>query len=91
MGPFWQLIQDHLDRMEFPPSNRRLADRLDIAPTTLTNWRRGLKALPDQENLEAVAAFIGKPYDAVLGAALDETGYSAAARKRQSPKPPSSD
>ena len=79
MGAFWELIQDHLDKMEFPPSKRRLAERLDVVPQTITNWQQGLTELPKRRNIEAVASFVGKSYGSVLAAALADAGYGRGA------------
>lgn len=85
MGAFWDLIDQHLQKMEFPPSKRRLALRLGVAPQTITNWQTSVTDLPKRENLEAVADFVGRPYSEVLEAALSETGYGPGrARKRRS-------
>lgn len=90
VGAFWELIDEHLGKMEFPPSKRQLAARLDVSPQTITNWQLGIHDLPDRENLEAVAAFVGKTYDDVLRAALAETGYSPGGpkRPRRAARPP---
>lgn len=80
VGALWDMIEQHLSRQEFPPSKRRLALRLDVSPTTLKNWQDGFVELPKRENLEAVADLIGKPYEAVLEAALSDTGYAKRSR-----------
>lgn len=94
VGAFWDLIDEHLGRMEFPPSKRRLAERLGVAPQTITNWQNGLKELPDRDNLEAVAAFVGRTYGEVLNAALSDTGYARGsgfgAVRRSKKQPPAS-
>lgn len=91
VGAFWDLIDEHLGRMEFPPSKRRLAERLNVAPQTITNWQAGLNELPKRENLEAVASFVGRSYGEVLNAALSDTGYargSGLSARRRSKSPP---
>ena len=91
---FWNLIQSHLDTLEFAPSGRQLADRLGVAPQTLTNWKAGLTELPKRKNLEAVAAFIGKPYGYVLLTALNDTGYGHGAKltvRQPEPRKPAKD
>lgn len=94
LGAFWELIDEHLGRMEFPPSKRRLALRLDVSPQTITNWQHGLTELPKRENIEAVASFLGKSYGEVLQAALSDTGYSRGSgidvkpRRRKPPAAP---
>ena len=62
--------------MEFPPTKRRLALRLGVAPQTITNWQTKVTDLPKRENLESVADFVGRSYDDVLQIALSETGYA---------------
>ena len=95
MGAFWELIDEHLGKMEFPPSKRRLALRLDVSPQTITNWQHGLTELPKRHNLEAVASFIGRTYGEVLEAALSDTGYSRGseivARRRRAKRTPPAD
>jgi transcriptional regulator with XRE-family HTH domain len=71
----WALLQAHRDTQPYPPSDRRIAARLGISPTALTNWRTGLSALPKRTNLEALAALAGVPYRQVLAAALHDAGY----------------
>lgn len=91
MGAFWDLIDEHLSKMEFPPSKRRLAERLDVAPQTITNWKAGLNAIPKRKNLEAVADFTGRSYGDVLRAALAETGYGQGAGLSTPKRPASRD
>jgi transcriptional regulator with XRE-family HTH domain len=92
VGAFWELIDEHLGKMDFPPSKRRLALRLDVSPQTITNWQHGLTELPKRNNLEAVASFIGKTYGEVLEAALSDTGYARGSdigtRRRSKRTPP---
>lgn len=80
MGAFWQIIQTRLAREQFKVSDRQLAHRLGVSPTTIGNWRGGLKALPAERNLRSVADFAGKSYEAVLFAALSETGHARGTR-----------
>jgi transcriptional regulator with XRE-family HTH domain len=87
VGAFWDLIDAHLSTMEFPPSKRRLADRLNVAPQTITNWKAGLHELPKRENLEAVASFTGRSYGDVLRAALSDTGYGRGSGLTRRPRP----
>lgn len=94
MGAFWDLIDEHLQRMDFPPAKRRLALHLGVAPQTLSNWQSGLINLPERKNLEAVATFVGKTYGEVLLAALSDTGYARGAglaTSKSSSRPSKSD
>lgn len=76
MGQLWDLVQRHIEEAMYKPSERQLAARLKVSPTTLTNWReRELKRLPTRENLEAIADLVGVRYSVVLEAALYDTGY----------------
>lgn len=57
-------------------SDAGLADRIGITRQTLVQWRNGeLRTLPTQVNLRAAATELGRPYRAVLEAALEDTGY----------------
>lgn len=72
MGAFWDLVQDELDRERFPPSDRKLALRLGVSPSTPKNWRDGLKQLPTEKSIQAVADFTGRSYETVLSIAQSE-------------------
>lgn len=78
MGRLWELIQSHIDKAPYPPSERQVAHRLGVSPTTLGNWRDP-KKLPSRENLQAIADLVGVRYAVVLDAALMDTGYHEAA------------
>ena len=57
-------------------SDAELARRIGISRENLRLWRTtGLRALPGQDNLRAVARTIGEPYRKVLSAALIDAGY----------------
>lgn len=77
MGRLWELIQRHIDNAPYPPSERTLARKLGVSPTTLGNWRDP-KKLPSRENLQAIADLVGVRYSVVLDAALMDTGYHEA-------------
>lgn len=79
MGLLWDLIQKHIDSAPYPPSERAVATKLGVSPTTLGNWR-DLKRLPSRENLQAIADLVGVRYSVVLDAALRDTGYHEASR-----------
>lgn len=77
MGRLWELIQRHIDNAPYPPSERTVARKLGVSPTTLGNWRDP-KKLPTRENLQAIADLVGVRYAVVLDAALHDTGYHEA-------------
>lgn len=79
MGKLWELLQHHIDSSPYPPSERQVAAKLGVSPTTLGNWRAP-RNLPTRENLQAIADLIGVRYSVVLDAALYDTGYHEAAR-----------
>ena len=57
-------------------SDAELARRIGISRENLRLWRtNGLRALPGQDNLRAVARTIGQPFRKVLSAALFDAGY----------------
>jgi transcriptional regulator with XRE-family HTH domain len=71
----WRLVQDYLDRQPFPPSDRRLAQRVGVSPTTIGSWRRGeLTQTPKVDNLDRLADLIGVPYRTVHRAAALDAG-----------------
>jgi len=74
MGLLWDLIQRHIDAAPYPPSERQVAAKLGVSPTTLANWRE-LKRLPSRESLRSIADLVGVRYAVVLDAALRDTGY----------------
>lgn len=80
VGAFWDIIQTELDRERFHVSDRQLALRLDVSPSTVANWRTGLRELPEVKNLRAVAEFAGRSYEEVLLAALSDTGHADGTR-----------
>lgn len=73
-GQLWHLVQQWMDSIPYPPSQSRLAARLEVSRSTLTDWkyRRGF---PSPDNLKALAREIGVPYERVLDAALMDRGY----------------
>jgi len=80
MGAFWDLIQTEVDRERFHVSDRQVALRLGVSPSTIKNWRDGLRRLPDEKNLRSVADFTGNAYEDVLLTALSETGHARGTR-----------
>lgn len=73
-GVLWALIQQWLDSMPYPPSQRRLASRLAISPSALSDWKYG-EGFPSPEHLYRLATEIQVPYEKVLDAVLQDRGY----------------
>lgn len=86
MGKLWELLQRHIDAAPYPPSERQVAGRLGVSPTTLANWREP-KKLPSRENLQAIADLVGVRYSVVLDAALYDTGYHESTVVTLRPRP----
>jgi transcriptional regulator with XRE-family HTH domain len=76
VSQLWKIVQAHIDAQPYPPSERQIAMRLGVSPTTLANWRTSRIELPKPENLMALADLTGVSYDKVLQAALDDSGYA---------------
>lgn len=77
MGRLYGLIQAHIDAQPYPVSERQLAQRIGVSPTTLKNWRSPVRLI-DKKHLEAIARVTGVPYYRVLDALLHDIGYLAA-------------
>lgn len=73
-GALWDLIQEWMDSIAYPPSQRRLAGRLGVSATTVTDWKYG-RGWPAPDLLKKLAAEIGVPYERVLDAVLRDRGY----------------
>lgn len=73
-GLVWELIQQWMDSIPYPPSQNKLAQRIDISASALSDWkyRRGF---PEPAALKRLAAEIGVPYERVLDAVLKDRGY----------------
>lgn len=87
VGRFYDLIQQHVNEQTYPPSERELARRLRVTPSTLANWRTP-KRLIEKAHLEAVAELTGVPYIRVLDALLEDIGYIP--KSRPDPEEPES-
>lgn len=75
MGQLYSLIEDHMDRQGgYRISQRQVASRLGVSPTTLANWRDP-KELIEKRHLVAISALTGVPYHRVLDALLEDIGY----------------
>lgn len=85
MGRLYDIIQAHIDaQAPYPPSERRVAEQLEVTQTTLSNWRNP-KRLIDKEHLRSISRLTGVPYARVLDALLDDIHYL---REEDEPMPP---
>lgn len=73
-GEVWALIQQWMDAIPYPPSQARLAGRIGVGKTTLSDWKYR-ESWPTPEHMEALAAELGVPYERVLHAFLVDHGY----------------
>ena len=87
MGKLYDLIQEHIDAQQYPPSERQVAKQLGVTQTTLKNWREP-KRLVDKEHLLSIAQVTRNPYARVLDALLDDIGYKDANRPAAVEDPP---
>lgn len=83
MGQLYDIIQNHIDTQPYGVSQRQIAGRLGVSPTTLANWRTPEKLIA-KRHLSAIARLTGVPYPRVLDALLSDIGYLSEA----SPPPP---
>lgn len=75
-GQLWRLVQEWMDSIPYPPSQAKLAGRVGVSRSTMSDWkyRRGF---PSPGNLKTLANEIGVPYELVLDAVLQDRGYRA--------------
>lgn len=73
-GYLWALIQEWMDSIPYPPSQRKLAKRLEVSPSAVSDWKYG-EGFPDPASLRRLAAELGVPYERVLDAVLRDRGY----------------
>jgi transcriptional regulator with XRE-family HTH domain len=73
-GHLWTVVQEWLDSLTYPPSQRKLAARLGVSPTTVSDWKYG-EGWPSPGHLTRLAEEIGVPYERVLDAVLKDRGY----------------
>ncbi len=85
-GLLWALIQEWMDSIPYPPSQRKLAARIEVSPSAVSDWKYG-DGFPDPAALRRLAAEIGVPYERVLDAVLKDRGY----RDKPTTRPPSAD
>jgi transcriptional regulator with XRE-family HTH domain len=73
-GHLWAIVEEWMDSMSYPPSGRKLAQRIGVSHSALTGWKFG-ESFPSVANLHALAAEIGVPYERLLDAVLIDQGY----------------
>jgi transcriptional regulator with XRE-family HTH domain len=74
VGSLWDLVEQHRDAQQYPPSYRQLAVALGVSQSTFDTWKAP-KSLPTRVSIEAIARLVGVSYATVLDAALDDTRY----------------
>lgn len=74
MGRLYDIIQTHIDAQPYDVSQRQIAKKLEVSPTTLKNWQTP-KDLIDKKHLRAISLLTGVPYLRVLDALLDDINY----------------
>ena len=70
----WGLIQAWMDSMPYPPSQRKLAERIGVSPGLISDWKYG-ESMPSPDLVKALADEIGVRYERVLDAFLADHGY----------------
>lgn len=73
-GYLWAIVQEWMDAIPYPPSQRKLAARLAISPSALSDWKYG-DGFPEPAALKRLAGELGVPYERVLDAVLRDRGY----------------
>lgn len=73
-GYLWAIVQEWMDSIPYPPSQRKLANRLGVSPSAVTDWKYG-DGFPEPAALKRLATEIGVPYERVLDAVLRDRGY----------------
>lgn len=80
-GVLWAIVQEWMDSIPYPPSQRKLAARIEVSPSALSDWKYG-RGFPSPQALSRLAAEIGVPFERVLDAVLRDRGY-----RRSTPPP----
>lgn len=73
-GAVWALIQTWMDGMSYPPSQRKLAERVGVSPGLVSDWKYK-DSMPAPDLVRALADEIGVRYERVLDAFLEDHGY----------------
>lgn len=74
MGKLYELLERHMNEGPYPVSQRQVARRLGVSPTTLRNWQDPTNLIA-KTHLVAIARLTHVPYHRVLDALLDDIGY----------------
>ena len=74
MGRLYDVIQRHIDSQGYRVSERQIAEKLDVSPSTLANWRHPAKLI-EKEHIVAISRLTGESYQRVLDALLEDIGY----------------
>jgi transcriptional regulator with XRE-family HTH domain len=82
MGQLYDILENHMNQSGYRISQRQVAYRLGVSPTTLKNWQSP-RELIEKRHLVAIAELTGVPYHRVLDALLNDIGYL-----RESDEPP---
>ena len=73
------------------PSDASIARAVDIAPQTLSSWRkRGIRDLPEADTIRRLSDFLRVSYVTVFHAAAVDAGYLDAMPASEDPDPPQS-
>jgi transcriptional regulator with XRE-family HTH domain len=76
----WRVIQEWMDQLPYPPSQRKLAARINVkSPQTISDWKYGVSR-PSPEDLRSLAdemeAVAGRDiYQRLLAAVNADMGY----------------
>lgn len=73
MGELGRLIEEWRGAQPYPPSDRRVAIKLDVSPTTFGKWLQGQR--PEPLHLAALAREMNYPYRRLVDAMLTDAGY----------------
>lgn len=73
-GYLWAIVQEWMDSIPYPPSQRKLASRLGVSPSSISEWKYG-RSFPDPGHVKLLAEELGVPYERVLDAVLRDQGY----------------
>lgn len=73
-GHLWTVIQSWLDAMTFPPSQAKLAEKLEVSASALSDYKYA-RHMPTGQTLRKLADVIQVPYEVVLDAALKDHDY----------------
>lgn len=84
----WAVVQAWLDVLPYPPSQNKLAKRLGVQGTAISQWKWG-QSRPTPEHLRALADEMepvagGDVYQRLLAALNRDLGYDAPERRASS-------